>query len=163
MVLHREFIHPVMFVRDSIQLFHVQAKSNGAELDYVPSAALSGNMIELIDKDEVLCDRFAVSQVIRNMVSNAIKFTPRGGRVSVHVCFEHIPLPPSPLFLLEHAEHNGIDLESGHSGNLNKEKENNTLSGFLRVSVTDSGVGISIEDQAKLFNGIVQFRPEVLI
>ena len=34
---------------------------------------------------EAWCDRFAVTTVVRNLVSNAIKFTPRGGRIRFEV------------------------------------------------------------------------------
>ena len=42
------------------------------------------------------------------------------------------------------------------------DKETDVLHGNLRVSVTDTGAGIAIEDQGKLFKTVVQFRPEVL-
>lgn len=62
-----------------------------------------------------LGDETRAAQIIGNLLSNASKFTPQGGLITVDVAL---------------AEE----------------------SGFLQVSVTDNGVGISAGDQAKLFN-----------
>jgi signal transduction histidine kinase len=63
----------------------------------------------------VYADENMLSAVIRNLTSNALKFTPSGGQVSISAC---------PV------------------------GEANTL---VEISVSDTGVGISAEDQAKLF------------
>ncbi len=60
-----------------------------------------------------------IRQVLINLVSNAIKFTPMGGHVSIRV-------------------------------------EVDAHSGMQRVSVTDTGVGISPEDQRHIFNKFEQ-------
>jgi signal transduction histidine kinase len=62
-----------------------------------------------------LCDETRASQVIGNLVSNAIKYTGEGGQISVRV---------------DRAEERG----------------------FLLTSVVDTGMGISAEDQKKLFS-----------
>ena len=46
------------------------------------------SVLGLTDGDVLSCDRFKVAQVVRNFVSNAIKFTPSGGKVTVHACFK---------------------------------------------------------------------------
>jgi signal transduction histidine kinase len=68
-----------------------------------------------------LCDEVRTGQIIRNLLSNASKYTPYGGAVAVS---------------LETAEEEG----------------------FLKLSVTDNGVGISPEDQSELFTPF--FRAE---
>jgi signal transduction histidine kinase len=67
------------------------------------------------DLSPVLCDETRTAQVIGNLLSNASKYTPEGGLITITVATA--------------AE-----------------------DGFLQVSVSDTGVGISTEDQAKLFN-----------
>ncbi len=176
--LHIESVHPASFVRNSMRIFDIHAKSNRVLLelssDLPSSLSSTDNIFEVLEEDEVLCDKYAVSQVIRNFISNAIKFTPQGGRVIVHVCFEHIPAPPSISpggggggddggggceqkgFVLDvNGEVDAIP------GKCNIKEQVDIMHGRLRVSVTDSGVGISTEDQSKLFKGVVQFRPEV--
>ncbi|HNT76806.1 MAG TPA: response regulator [Anaerolineae bacterium] len=65
-----------------------------------------------------------ISAVIRNLLTNALKFTPGGGNVMVSARRGEPPANPTPA-------------EAGLS--------------FIEVSVADSGVGISPEDLAKLF------------
>ncbi|MGA9770709.1 MAG: ATP-binding protein [Blastocatellia bacterium] len=60
----------------------------------------------------VYADRPRINQALRNLIENALKYTPKGGRVSVSVT---------------------------HDGE------------FVRVDVIDTGIGIPLEEQAKIF------------
>src|ERR1044072_1460543 len=60
----------------------------------------------------VYADRARINQALRNLVENALKYTPKDGRVSVSV------------------KHDGE---------------------FIRVDVVDTGIGIPVEEQAKIF------------
>ena len=69
------------------------------------------------DFTNLQADRSRLIQILYNLVSNAIKFTPEGGKVSVYC----------------------------------KKSGNRAL-----ISVTDTGIGISSEDQIKLFQPFTQ-------
>ncbi|HEX9332011.1 MAG TPA: HAMP domain-containing sensor histidine kinase [Anaerolineales bacterium] len=64
------------------------------------------------NKEWIYLDAPRIMQALRNVLNNAIKYTPDGGTISI----------------------NG-----------------RTLSGFIEVTVTDTGIGISTEDQAMIF------------
>jgi signal transduction histidine kinase len=67
------------------------------------------------DLPPALCDKNRATQIIENLLSNAAKYTPRGGQITVKT---------APA-----------------------QEE-----GFLEIAVIDNGVGISVEDQAKIFS-----------
>ena len=72
---------------------------------------------------------------MRNLLSNAIKFTPVGGNIVVTIKFEP---------------------------NSTKSAEDNKINGALVISVKDTGAGMSLADQKRLFKEAVQFRPHEL-
>jgi signal transduction histidine kinase len=69
------------------------------------------------DLPRVMGDRARLIQVMTNLISNAYKYTPNGGRIAISA----------------------------------QPKANGGTSGFVLCAVRDSGIGISPEDQAKLF------------
>lgn len=69
----------------------------------------------------VLADRGRVVQILTNLLSNAHKYTPEGGRVAVTCAAELLPGPDG------------------------------TARGMVHVAVRDSGVGIRPEDQSRIF------------
>ena len=77
----------------------------------------------------VMADPFKLAQVMRNFLSNALKFTPTKGRVTVHLS----------LLAPDDADADGVTT--------------------LRVEVVDSGPGIAKKNLPRLFNEIVQFNP----
>ncbi|MFA5975336.1 MAG: HAMP domain-containing sensor histidine kinase [Elusimicrobiota bacterium] len=101
--------HLAHLAQDVLALFH--AKLRDKQLTAEVQAAQ--------ETPEAFVDPDKLRQIITNLVSNAIKFTPEKG------CFE-------------------IRLES----EIGQDR--------LRVSVKDSGIGIALEDQAKIFNKFEQ-------
>jgi cell cycle sensor histidine kinase DivJ len=64
---------PAPAIRSCCDILVLKAQEAGVELKTRIAA----------DLPEIVADRLAVSQILINLISNAIKFTPRGGRVSV--------------------------------------------------------------------------------
>jgi two-component system, cell cycle sensor histidine kinase DivJ len=68
-----EPLAPAQAIRSCCDILVLKAQEAGIELKTRIAA----------DLPEILADRRAVNQILINLISNAIKFTPRGGRVSV--------------------------------------------------------------------------------
>jgi len=98
-------------VRDVLDLFAVKLREKHLKYEVQVSPLMP----------PALCDAERVHQVIVNLVTNAIKFTPEKGHILIQV-----------------------------DSLLTKK--------LLQVSVTDTGIGISTEDQAKIFNKFQQVR-----
>ncbi|HEY0223965.1 MAG TPA: PAS domain-containing sensor histidine kinase, partial [Pseudolabrys sp.] len=67
-----ELFAPAQAIQSCCDLLALKARDAGVEL-----------RTRIGDLPEVLADRRAINQVLINLISNAIKFTPRGGRVTV--------------------------------------------------------------------------------
>ena len=87
---------------------------------------------------ELYIDSKRMEQVISNIVSNALKFTPEGGDVSISC--EQINL----------SEMLNIDF---YEQTLNEEYEK-----YVKISVKDSGIGIKQEDISKIFDKFQQIE-----
>ena len=109
--------HPVglaALVREVVELFALQAAEKGLEL----ATSCSPDV-----PDVLLGDALRIRQIVTNLVSNAIKFTPRG---SVHV-------------------HLGLE------GRGRADRSGSGRSMRVRIDVADSGVGIDERSIATLF------------
>ncbi len=97
-------------IDDVISLYSQNAIAKKIKLSRVPDEGLIA-----------YADKYMIETVLRNLISNAIKFTPKGGRVTAE-CIK---------------------------------KEN-----FIEVIITDNGIGISGENQNKLFKIDEQFKTD---
>lgn len=80
---------------------------------------------------EIEADKILLKRIAFSLLSNAIKFTPNGGSVSITA---------RRVKALE-LEDQGINTQAGD---------------FLQISVADTGIGIKIEDISQLFKTLVQ-------
>ena len=91
--LHRQDVPALQFVSECIVMFTPQAREKGVTLDLVltvdaaTQAAYPG-ALPLLYSDQFSCDRFKLEQVVRNLVSNAIKFSPKDHSVKIQAFFD---------------------------------------------------------------------------
>lgn len=69
-----------------------------------------------------------ITQILRNLVSNAIKYTPNGGKIEI-----------------------GVDL-------LGESDQNPAGDRFVKITVSDTGIGIAPENQKRIFENFYEVR-----
>ncbi|MFN8782614.1 MAG: ATP-binding protein, partial [Pseudanabaena sp.] len=114
-----------------------------SSLSFVKHLAIQKNIqLNLIIHDgvptEIVIDERRMRQLLINLLSNAVKFTPKNGTVNLEASLANV----------------AIGLSEANS-------EENFKSDFkpeLRFSVSDTGIGISMEDINKLFQPFVQIN-----
>jgi signal transduction histidine kinase len=115
-----------------------------ASLEFVKQQALQKNIQILTNLapnlDVIAADERRLKQVLVNLLCNAIKFTPEGGKVSLDVD-------------IETSHRNGVNpLEKSHDPTMEASKSGI----WVKFSVSDNGIGIAPDDQSKLFQPFIQ-------
>jgi signal transduction histidine kinase len=125
MALHRSKVEVRSLLVDCVHLFEVQAKAAGVALIY----KTTDQMPEILSRICVDIDAPKISQVVRTLVYNAIRFTQRGGLVSV-----------SCSYIEANRDH---DCSKSSSSEHSKEADGKGKVGTIRVEVKDTGCGMS--------------------
>ncbi len=110
----------VAYVRDLCGIFNEQLKMNQIELNYQND----------LEKLNIWIDPYNFDKVILNVLSNAIKFTPNGGKINVSV---------------------GTGLYA---------RSNDDMKNYAQIAISDSGIGIPPNELEKVFDCFYQVRDE---
>jgi len=95
--------------------------------------------------DDIEFDPRTISQVLNNLISNAIKFTKENGSVVVQALF--------------HRNGESLEKEAKDSGiNWFIKKDITNVNDSLVIAVTDNGIGIAPDQIDKLFNKFIQAK-----
>ena len=141
--------NPIDFVLTCTPMFQVQSEEKNITLT-VPSVRDREDFLD----QEVYIDTYKLGKCLRNFISNAYKFTPAGGSIVISVTKVSMPSRRSSINF-------GISSKVS-SNSLNALADESSAVEYIRVAVTDSGVGISEENLPKMFNEVVQFDPNRL-
>jgi signal transduction histidine kinase len=103
-----------------------------------------------LDKDlpRIRCDREKINQVVTNLLENAIKYTPSGGKIYLSAQLYRGKANDSVRFSPSNTELPLSD-RSGHASV-------DSLGQAIMVQVSDTGIGISREDQQQIFQQFTQ-------
>jgi signal transduction histidine kinase len=138
--------HVLGVINDILDMSKIEANKLELSFEEMDFVKMAGNVVDVVsfrakEKNQnivvnlnpnipqfIIADELRLSQVITNLMTNAIKFTPDNGKVELNV--EKLDDAPDV---------------SGVDGAIT-----------LRVEVADSGIGISPEQQKKLFTSFTQ-------
>ena len=146
MVLERTIEKPIEFILSAIRIFQVTAQNNGVNL--ILPTETDGAQLEFLKDKRFSVDVCKMGQVLRNFISNALKFTPRDGSITVSV---HC----GSLAQLHGLNDTVVDVDASHHNSM----FHRVVEPWIEIAVQDTGIGIAKENLHRVFNEIVQFNP----
>ena len=90
--------------------------------------------IEINTKENVQCDRKLIEQALLNLLDNAVKYTPEGGKIWIQTRD------------FKHAENDRENRRNGQN-----EVENQTYTHRIALEVKDTGIGVPLSDMDRIF------------
>ena len=157
--IYQSGLHLLALINDILDLSKVEAGKMELALEPVDVGAAIGDVVAMLAEqakkrnvaleltvpalhEHVYVDPRRLKQILLNLVSNALKFTPEGGRVSVEatmVTRRGVEGPPP-----------------GYPAGTRLPLPASDFADFLQVSVSDTGIGLSPDDMKSLFSPFTQ-------
>jgi len=140
-----EFQYPALVKSINMNVDYSSLVDPGAIAETGLATISATNLPEGVREQKVVGDSVRITQVLRNFLSNAIKFTPEGGDVTVRASWKT----------------HTTDTNSNHVKTFvlpRGEEISVSQSGYAEVAVVDSGAGMSDDQLSKVFGEGVQFN-----
>jgi signal transduction histidine kinase/DNA-binding response OmpR family regulator len=136
MTLHAREENIIQLIRTFVQSFESLAKIKKISLEF---SAQQEAINLYVDKDKI-------EKVMYNILSNAFKYTPKGGKIGIHLLKTQLPLslPPSRDRLFSKGKRERSRLSRGDFG------------GCIEITVTNTGSYIPPEEIDHIFNRFYQ-------
>ncbi|MDD2956258.1 MAG: response regulator, partial [Oscillospiraceae bacterium] len=131
MKIAREDFNLKDLITDTSTLFYHQAKEKGAEFEV---------LLHDITEEWVIGDRLRVNQILMNLLSNALKFTPAGGKITLQV--DQKQKTQDKVFLQFKVEDTGIGMSEEFLSRMFQPFEQETAATAQKYGGT--GLGLSI-------------------
>ena len=170
MMLESSLVSLSSLLAPHISLFTLQASSKQIRFALDTSAGGKDKADILLSDTYVFVDPVKIGQVLRNLLSNAMKFTKDHGEVVLFVDYSHsimvaddarsskgskVRYPPSS-YHFQHVDSLKEGKMQGGDNLVHVDIADYRACGYVRIAVVDSGPGISKEDQALIFHDYVQ-------
>ncbi|MDD5863392.1 MAG: response regulator, partial [Firmicutes bacterium] len=124
---------------------------------YAKQLELYMDVMDVVDED-VYCDKTRLNQVLLNLISNAIKFTPAGGTISVRVA--QLPNAPHGKGRYEiRVKDNGIGMSAEFAQRIFEPFERERTSTVSRIQGTGLGMAIS-KNIIDMMGGTIEVHTE---
>ena len=127
----------------------IQADINSKQLDlYMDTVGISD--------EEVICDKLRLNQILLNMLSNAVKYTPAGGVVSIRVSEKPSPEKGKAIFEFV-IKDTGIGMSEEFVANIFEPFERERNSTISRIQGTGLGMAIT-KNIVTMMNGDISVK-----
>lgn len=142
------------YVTESLRPFRVEARQKDIKMTIRVDESETG----WLNYSSLHVDRHKMGQVMRNLLSNAMKFTSAGGMVDIVLSRVTRTKVNTSLMQRQTSILGKFKRNTVRPLTMRAVRRVNDVSNCVRIQITDTGEGISIENQKKLFGQYVQFH-----